>query len=628
VRQVQEIEDIGFDHVFWNAPIGMSVADQFGRFLKVNAVFCEMFGYSEAELLQRQIADITHRDDIALGMKERQEVLREKTNDSFSVEKRYVRKDGEVFWARISLSSLKDSSGNPRPYTLGVLKDISLQKAAEERLVLSERLFSSAFSHAGVGMALLDTLGRFIEVNRAFCDFLGYSPEQLKTVDFQHITYPEDLASDMLQFEALLAGDISSYAMQKRYIHASGELRWGTLSVSLARRPDGTIDHVISQIQDIHIQKQTEDAYKAQASLYEGVFASSFAFMILLSPDGFIKDINLNAVSLLGGDKETHLGFPFDKSRCFRGLTAQQELLRQMIQEAARGSSVTKEIKAMTSTSMMILDFSLRPVKNLKGKVLHLVAEGHDITHLREQQKQLAQQTEQLMFKNKELQDFSHIASHDLQEPLRKIRTFGERLAKQEQLTEQGVVFLQRMNQSAERMQLMIRDLLQYSRIGQTSPEVTSVALNPLMNEVIESLALSLEETQAQIRVGSLPGLEIAELHGHQLFQNLISNALKFVPSDRVPDIEVFCAVEGAVDFQIVVKDNGIGFENHLAEQIFQPFQRLHGKHVYNGNGIGLAICRKIVEQYGGKIWAESTPDKGSRFYIQLPFKQPKDGAL
>ena len=408
---------------------------------------------------------------------------------------------------------------------------------------------------------------------------------------------------------------------------ASGEIRWGALSVSLSRRPDGSVEHVISQIQDIHAQKQTEAAYKVQAHLYEGLFASSFACMMLLSPEGIIQDLNLNAVSLLGGDKGDNVGLPLGQARCFSGLSAQQEQLNKMIREAADGASLAQTIKAVTPASAMILDFSLRPIKSRTGQVKYLVAEVRDMTHLREQQNSMLEQAEQINLKNKELQELTQIVSHDLQAPLRNILHWGKQLVEQAQLTRQEEDALTAVNQNAERMQLILRDLLAYARIGQSPQDIEWVSLNAVINQVVGALTLRLEATQARLKIGSLPTLQIVEGHAYRLFENLLSNALKFVSVHQTPEIEVSCILEGANYFQIEVKDNGIGFDSHFAEQIFNPFQRLQSNNAYHGNGIGLAMCRKIVAQYKGEIWAESAPGQGSRFFVQLPFKQGKDEA-
>ncbi len=610
------------DSVFFQAPIGISITDTHGRFIQVNPYFCDFLGYTQEELLARTIMDVTHPEDRTLGAIERNELAHREEPEFLYLEKRYVHKQGHTLWGSLRFTALKQAQP-PHHLCLGMLEDISSRKRMEEDLKSNERLFSAAFNNAGIGMAILDVTGRFLEVNRSFCEFLGYTAEQIKSIDFQSITHPEDLSSDLLQFEALLAGDISAYAMHKRYVHASGEVRWGALSVSVSRNEGGDLEYVLSQIQDIHPQKTAEEKSRAQTRLYESVFSSAFSFMGLLNADGLIQEINLNAQAMTGINKELVLQYPLDKCYWFHGLPEQQQRIRQAIEAAKKGESVHEEIKILGKEGVLTLDFSLRPVFDPHQKVTHLIAEGHDITHLKNNEKQLRHQAEQLQRHNKDLQDFTHIASHDLQEPLRKIRAFGERLADQESLSEKGKDFLARMNNSAERMQYMIQDLLTYSRIDKQTLSLESVSLNTCIERVLESLSLQIEETRAQITIGHLPMVQSAPVHMEQLFQNLLSNALKFSRPGVAPEITVTCSLEGAVDFQIEITDNGIGFDPVYSERIFQPFQRLHSRHEYTGSGIGLAICRKIVDYYQGKIWVESTPGEGSCFFMVLPFAQP-----
>lgn len=619
------IPEMVWGDVVTHAPVGIAITDNHGKFLRVNPYFCQILGYTEAELLALSIIDVTHPEDRTLGAIERNE-LSEKSSPLYQIEKRYLHKQGHTVWGNIRFTALQETSNTAQPLCLGILKDISERKQMEESFERNERLFSAAFNNAGIGMAILDIQGRFLEVNRSFCDFLGYTAEQIKTIDFQSITYPEDLSSDLLQFEALLAGEISAYAMHKRYIHASGDVRWGALSVSVARNEDDKIEYVLSQIQDIHPQKLAEEKSRSQARLYESIFSSAFTFMGLLSAEGTLLEVNTNTQVLTGLSKDLILHQPFDKSYWFQGLPEQQERIREAIESARQGESVHEEVKIVSKTGILTLDFSLRPVLDQNQQVAHLIVEGHDITDLKNNEKQLRQQSEQLQRHNKDLQDFTHIASHDLQEPLRKIRAFGERLAHHEQLSERGQDFLDRMNKSAERMQRMIKDLLTYSRVGrQQNITLENVDLNHCLQQVQETLLLQIEESQGTLHIGSLPSLQSLPVHMHQLFQNLLSNALKFSKADIPPEISITCTLEGATDFLIEVKDNGIGLDPALSERIFQPFQRLHGRHEYPGSGIGLAICRKIVDYYHGKIWVESSPGKGSCFSIALPFAQTEN---
>jgi len=233
---------------------------------------------------------------------------------------------------------------------------------------------------------------------------------------------------------------------------------------------------------------------------------------------------------------------------------------------------------------------------------------------------------------NRELKEFTYVVSHDLQEPLHLIRAFAERITKKSRsvLDEQGTIYLQRIEKAAGRMQGLIDGLLQYSRLTTQAQDFVQVDLNSIVQEVIADLEVRIDVKKAKIHIADgLGSVEADPVQMRQLFQNLVSNALKYCSPDEPPYIEVFPLFppqnlgRGTL-CQIVVKDNGIGFDACFQEQIFGLFQRLHGRDEYNGTGIGLAICKKIVDRHGGTIAARSSSGKGAEFIVVLPVKQKK----
>jgi signal transduction histidine kinase len=222
---------------------------------------------------------------------------------------------------------------------------------------------------------------------------------------------------------------------------------------------------------------------------------------------------------------------------------------------------------------------------------------------------------------NRELQDFANIASHDMQEPLRKILTFSELLRSRYagQIDERGTDYMVRMDRAAQHLYTLINDLLAYSRITTRAQPFSLVDLNEVARKVVTDLDMQIEESHAQVEIQNLPSLEADPTQMYQLFQNLVSNALKYHASDRAPRISIGAASAENGLCQFSVSDNGIGFDEKYLDRIFQPFQRLHPREEYEGTGMGLAICRKIVERHGGSISAASTPGQGSTFTITLP---------
>jgi light-regulated signal transduction histidine kinase (bacteriophytochrome) len=245
--------------------------------------------------------------------------------------------------------------------------------------------------------------------------------------------------------------------------------------------------------------------------------------------------------------------------------------------------------------------------------------------------------SQELARSNAELQQFASVASHDLQEPLRKIQAFGNRLKDKygETLADQGRDYLDRMQNAAGRMQALIDDLLILSRITTKAQPFIPVNLTQVTQEVLSDLEVRIQQTGARVEVGELPTIHADPVQMRQLLQNLISNALKFHRDGEPQIVKIYSrqlvTPEGNQPIesspvpelcQIIVEDNGIGFDEKYLDRIFNVFQRLHGRSEYEGTGMGLAICRKIAERHGGTITAKSTPGEGATFIVTLPLKQ------
>ena len=245
----------------------------------------------------------------------------------------------------------------------------------------------------------------------------------------------------------------------------------------------------------------------------------------------------------------------------------------------------------------------------------------------------------ELTFHLSELEQFSYVSNHDLQEPLRKVAVFGSRLQAKyrEALGPEGGDYLDRMRKATERMQTLINDLLSFARVTTQAKPWVRVNLAAVVAEVLADLETRLEQAGGRVEIGALPEIEADPLQMRQLFQTLIGNALKF----RRPEAPPVVRISGEIPArdpeaagadaspprgcQITVADNGIGFEDKYAERIFQVFQRLHNRSEYAGSGIGLAICRKIAERHGGGISARGVPGQGATFTIRLPITQTRE---
>jgi signal transduction histidine kinase/streptogramin lyase len=237
---------------------------------------------------------------------------------------------------------------------------------------------------------------------------------------------------------------------------------------------------------------------------------------------------------------------------------------------------------------------------------------------------ELAEKNARLESSNRDLEHFAYVASHDLQEPLRKIQAFSDRVTKEyaSRLDDQGRDYLARMNGAAARMQRLIEALLTLSRVTTKKQETELIDLAPLVHEVLGDLEVRIHSTGGRVIVGEMPRIEGDPVQIRQLFQNLIGNALKFHKPGEAPVVQVYALRRSPGQAEIYIEDNGIGFDNKDAERVFLPFHRLHGRSEYEGTGIGLTICQKIVERHGGTIRAESAPGEGSRFVLAIPTQE------
>jgi PAS domain S-box-containing protein len=277
-----------------------------------------------------------------------------------------------------------------------------------------------------------------------------------------------------------------------------------------------------------------------------------------------------------------------------------------------------------------------KPLLDKEGNVRKLVAMTRDITAKKNFQNELDRNIRELNRSNKELEEFAYVASHDMHEPLRKILTFSERLKSRFEVSlgDDGRIYLDRIWASADSMRNLIDNLLEFSKVSSGTRSFVQCDLNSVIQAVKADQELRIEETSTTINVMKLPVIEAVPPELKQLFNNLIGNALKFRRKDVQPLVDISCTVLShkeksdlllpfnRVFYEIKIQDNGIGFEPAYAQKIFEIFQRLHGKTEYAGSGIGLAICKKIVDNHDGIIYATSQPGQGSVFSVILPEKQ------
>ncbi len=415
--------------------------------------------------------------------------------------------------------------------------------------------------------------------------------------------------------------------------------RWYSAVNTLLRPPDGR-KLKMALITDVTENKQTEEAFN-NLILHSpiGIYIIQDRLFRLVNP-GFLKitgyseedllgkdifflvspeyreSVRRNAVQLLKGERPAPYEYQFISKN---GET--RWVVETVISTNYQGRKVTLGY-FLEITDLKCIEEALRRANeelNESNRQLH-----QEVAEKQRAEEMLEHQAQELARSNQELQSFAYIASHDLQEPLRKVIAFGDRLRTKEgaNLSDSGKDYLSRMQNAAIRMRTLIEDLLAFSRVTTKAQPFQRLDLDHVVNEVLVDLEERIARLGAHIDVGPLPALEAEPTQMRQLFQNLLANAMKFHQENISPVIAINSRNVDNATCEIKVTDNGIGMDPKYFDRIFKPFQRLHGKGVYEGTGIGLAICHKIVVRHGGTIKVESAPGNGATFIITLPLFQ------
>ena len=367
----------------------------------------------------------------------------------------------------------------------------------------------------------------------------------------------------------------------------------------------------------VHVQARSEELHKLQRQ-YELILNSAAEGICGFDSQGKITFANPTAARILDVDVKDIVGKK--ETDVFKGLNTSKS-------PPADGAVV--EITLSRHNGSTFSAEYIRSIIRENDRPLGHVVLFKDITERRASELALAHKASELARSNAELEQFAFVASHDLQEPLRKIRAFGDRLKMkcETALSGDGSDYLDRMQNAAARMQTLINDLLTFSRVISRTEAFAAVDLNTITREVLSDLEVRVEKSGAKVDVGELPVIQGDAMQMRQLMQNLIGNALKFHPPGAKPVVEIRSrtletAPEVGTSCEITIRDNGIGFDERYLEKIFAVFQRLHGRQDYEGTGVGLAVCRRITERHEGTITARSKPGEGATFVVTLPLAQ------
>jgi PAS domain S-box-containing protein len=541
---------------------------------------------------------LLHPEDLAVAHSRIEQALKE--HSSLNSEYRIIRPDGEVRWIHALGQGMYNEQGRPVRMA-GTCMDITVRKTAERELQETKEYFENLITYANAPIIVWDPEFRITRFNHAFEHLTGRAAEEVMGRKLD-ILFPEETKTgSMEQIQKTFIGEHWD-AVEIPILNKDGSARtvlWN--SATIYDEDTGLVTATIAQGLDITDRKQADQKILHLASFPE----MNPMPVIELDLDGRVLFCNEATHTILKG-----LGVSGDPSLF---LPAElEDIIRNMNHRTNR--TCRAEIKIGDAT--FIENIHLAPDLG----VVRLYV--NDITTLRNTANELQRYVEKLARSNQELEQFAYVASHDLREPLRMVTSFSQLLEKRYKgrLDADAGEFIQYIVDGATRMDILIKDLLEYSRITSRAQPFELVDMNGVVRDVKKNLAVMIRENQARISTDILPIITADRSQMIQVIQNLVANAITY-RSEEPPDIRVTADQRGGTTI-FSVRDNGIGIDPEYHEKIFEIFQRLHSRDRYQGTGIGLAICRRIIERHDGQIWVESEEGKGSTFYFTIPEKQ------
>jgi PAS domain S-box-containing protein len=615
---------------------GVLITDSNGNIEWVNPAFTKLTGYDSAEAVGKNPRLLKSGENSPETYADMWATI--KTGNVWHGELINRRKDGTFYNEELSITPVTEQSGSIGHF-IAIKKDITLRKAAEEALKISEGQHRLLFDSNPFPVYVydLETL-RFLAVNKAAITHYGYSKEEfLDGLTLKDLRPAGDIPELLNRVSRVVKGG-STVARPSRHCKRDGTELWVEITshyLEFAGQPAEIVlvnDITKRKLAEKELARLNLELRKQQQQLNDilenapcVIWESSIDSKTGIGHSDFVS----NYISTLHGytvdewrsDPEFWLKtmYPDDREIAF---AAHKKLL-------ADGSVTTQTRWFRKDGRLIWVETHMVVIRDAEGNTVGVRGVATDITDRKTAEDRLRIFNERLQQSNRELQEFAYVASHDLQEPLRKVQTFADRLNSKyaDRLDETGKDYLVRMRNAAARMQILIQDLLSFSRVTTKAQPFVEVDLAQITEDVLSDLEVKIEETEAQIDIVDLPKVYADPSQMRQLIQNLVGNALKFRKPEVKPHITI-SAKNGTSNgsgplYTVSVEDNGIGFEEKYTDKIFTVFQRLHGRAEYEGSGIGLAVCRKIVERHHGTITAKSRPGSGSKFTFTLPAKQP-----
>lgn len=574
-----------------------------------------LFGYSAAEIIGQPASLLAPPDQVASQQQARNCAVAGQAH-TYDALRRH--KDGTELPVAITLVPEFDAQGQVPTATLFVRDNRPHQRAlAASRS--AEELMRRQYEHTPLMLHVIDASNRLLMVSNRWLDALGYQRDEVigrPSLDFLTPASREKALREGLP-TIRATGRITDIELQ--FVTRNGRVRDVLLSAIADAGPQGEL--IVAGLQDVTERKLQEAARRESEDLLERTGQ-------VAGVGGWVLDVDSGRIRWSSMTRRIHGVAQDYEPQLETAIDFYAPEARPLIQAAvemgmAHGTPWDLELPMLRADGHRIWVRAVGAVEFADGKPERLVGALQDITERRLLDQQLAKKRLALARSNEDLERFAYVASHDLQEPLRMVTSYGQLLARRhaDELSAEGREFLHYMVDGGQRAQALIRDLLALARLDSQGRPPERVALEQVLADVLQPLRLKLQETGAQVTHDALPVVTADPAQMRQLLGNLIGNALKFTGT-KPPQIHIGARHEPG-QWQLNVQDNGIGIDAKYFERVFVMFQRLHLRSEHEGTGIGLALCKKIVERHGGRIGVQSTPGEGATFWFTLPDTPP-----
>jgi PAS domain S-box-containing protein len=602
------------------SPDAMVVVSPNGEIVLLNAQAEKQFAYRRDELLGQDVKNIIPEGFaerlIADGTRTAAEALAQQIGTGIELNGR--RKDGSQFPIEIMLSPLESAEGT---LVTAAIRDVTEHKNAEKHLAQMEARYRGLLEAAPDAMVVVNRNGEIVLLNVQAEKQFGYRRDELLGQKVKSII-PEGFAERLIADGTRTAAEALAQQIGTG-IELNGRRKDGSefpieIMLSPLESAEGIL--VTAAIRDITERKRIEDALRDSEERFRLMASGIKDYAnVMLDPEGFIVSWNEGGERLKGFRAEEIVGQHF--SRFYSAEDIRKGLPAMELKQAKETGRFEGEgWRVRKDGSRFLANIVITALRDEKGKLRGFGKITRDITERRRAEEHLTKTMEDLKRSNEELGQFAYVASHDLQEPLRMVASYTQLLAQRYKgrLDSDADEFIAFAVDGCNRMQGLIQDLLSYSRAGANAEALREISCEGALEKTLRNLRPTIQDSGAMVTHDALPTIMTDETQLIQVFQNLIANAIKYHGAEP-PLVHVSATRNSGNEWVFSVRDNGMGMEPQYFERIFILFQRLHGQKEFAGTGIGLAMCKKIVDRLGGRIWVESQPTKGSTFYFALP---------